>query len=95
MSEVGNSSGNNAKRTPSASFCVAPEPRDVVLLDAHVKRLGEPRHLLADIAEPDDAEHFVLERTEHDRSEIVAPPPPGDDILMLPDESPRHRQHQQ
>jgi len=67
MSELYNSSGNSAKRTPSASFGVAAEPGDIVILDAHVKRLSVPRHLLANVAEPDDAEHFALELVEHDR----------------------------
>jgi hypothetical protein len=49
------------------------------------------RHLLADVAEPDDTKHLVLELVEHDRRQIVAAPPPGDDIFMLPNQSPRDR----
>jgi len=76
-------------------FDIAAEPGDVIIPDAHMERLGEARHLLADVAEPDDAEDLVLELVEHDRREIVAAPPPGEDVLVLPNQPPRHRQHQQ
>ncbi len=75
-------------------FLVGRQPVDVVILDAHVERLGAARDLLADIAEPDDAERLVLELVELGRVEIVAAPAPGDDAVMHPDQLARHRQHQ-
>ena len=37
------------------------KPRDVVVLDPHAERARQPSHLLADGAEPDDAERLVEE----------------------------------
>ena len=87
--------GEQRKAHAERVFGIAAEPGNIVILDAHMERLGEACHLLADVAEPDDAEDLVLELVEHDRREIVTAPPPADDILVLPDQSPRDRQHQQ
>ena len=61
---------------------VAGQPVDVVVLDAHVEGLGAARHLLANIAEPDDAEGLVFQLVELGRVEIVAAPAPGHDALV-------------
>jgi hypothetical protein len=87
--------GKQRKAHVERVFGIAAEPGDVVILDAHMERLCEARHLLADVAEPDHAERLVLELVEHDRREIVAAQPPGDDIFMLPNQPPRDREHQQ
>src|SRR6201987_703420 len=73
--------GEQRKAHAERVFGVAAEPGDVVILDTHMERLGEACHLLADVAEPDDAEDLVLELVEHDRREIVIVPPPGGDML--------------
>ena len=51
--------GKQRKTHAERVLGVAAEPGDVVILDAHAERLGEARHLLADVAKPDH-ELFTL-----------------------------------
>ena len=74
--------GEQRKAHAERVFGIAAEPGNIVILDAHMERLGEACHPLADVAEPDDAEDLVLELVEHDRREIVTAPPPGGDMLV-------------
>jgi hypothetical protein len=67
--------GKQRKAHVERVFGIAAEPGDVVILDAHMERLCEARHLLADVAEPDHAERLVLELVEHDRRHFHAAKP--------------------
>ena len=55
-------------------------------MDAHAKGIGQPRDLLADGAEPDDAEGLVAQLVELCPRQVVAAPAAGGDALMLPDQ---------
>src|SRR5438034_8030599 len=48
--------GEEDEPDPEGVLLVLGEPRDVVVLDVHVERRRSPGHLLADVAEADDAE---------------------------------------
>ena len=75
-------------------FLIGRQAVDVVIFDVHVEGPGAAGDLLADIAEPDDAERLVFELVELGRVEIVAAPAPGDDAFMQPDQFAGDRQHQ-
>ena len=66
---------------------------DVVVVHDHAERLGQPRHLLADRAEANDAQNLGPDLV--DRRRRVAVPTAGRDIAVLGDQATRHRQHQQ
>ena len=84
------------EREPDAErvLLILTEPHDVVVADLHVERLGPARHLLADVAEADDAEGLAVELVEARRREVPHPPLPGDDVVVVPDEPLRDREHE-
>jgi hypothetical protein len=69
------------------------EPLDVVVVHDHAECLGQTRYLLADGAQPDDAQHLVADFVDGGR--LVAVPAAGRDVGVLGDQPARHRQHQE
>src|SRR5437764_1236462 len=66
---------------------------DVIVLNAHSEGLSEPGELSSDGAETDDAQPLV-EEFVHAGSRAVATPAASANVIMLPDQSSRHREHQ-
>ena len=91
LQQLGQQHKANAERV----LLVGRHAVDVVILDPHVEGLGAARHLLADIAEPHNAERLVFELIELGGVEVVAAPAPGDDALVHPGELAGDGQHQQ
>jgi len=64
------------------------EPGDIVIVHDHAEGLRQPRHLLADRAQPDDAQHLVAHFV--DRRRRVAMPAAGRDVGVLGNQPARH-----
>ena len=60
------------------------EPRDVVVLHVHVEGEGPARHLLADGAEPHDAEGLARQLVGARLGEIAHAPLAVHDIVVMP-----------
>src|SRR5262249_41766902 len=63
------------------------------ILHPHAEGARQPRHLLADGAETDDAESLAVDFV-HARCRAVAAPTSARNIGMLRDHAPRHHEHQ-
>ena len=78
---------------PEGVLRILAEPGDVVVVHGHAERAGEPCGLLADGAEPDDAEGPAPELVHPRR--LVAAPAAAPHVRMLEGQAPAHREHQQ
>ena len=88
---------SNSRSRRNFTLCRSASPfgeaRDVEILHMHAERLRQPRDLLADGAESDDAERLVVQLV-HARRRPVAAPAPARHAAVLPDHFARHREHQ-
>src|SRR5262249_6163829 len=89
MSEIASSSPIMRKRTPSASS--ASSVMRTIILHPHAEGARQPRHLLADGAETDDAESLAVDFV-HARCWAVAAPTSARNIGMLRDHAARHHE---
>ena len=82
-----------AEADPEGVLGVLVEARDVVVLDGHSECAGEARRLLADRAEPHEAEGAPAQLVHARR--LVAAPPPASHVSVLKRQPPADGEHQQ
>ena len=86
--------GKEGEADAERVLLILAQPEDVVVAHVHVEALDAARDLLADVAEPDDAEPLALHLVETSGGEFRGAPLPGDDFVVVRHEPLEHGEHE-